>query len=763
MKGDGAGNFAPVDAIYPVAGTCAWELDAADIDGDLDLDIVTANGSTPSVSVIRNNGSGVFGAATDYSVGVGFGVRPQRIKFHDVDGVTGPDIVVVENGTGEVSVLLNDGTGSFAAPVAYATIAGIDTLDIGDVDGDTFPDIITARSNTTATVYVLFNDGSGGFGSSSTFASGGTCGRVQLGNLDSDSDLDLAVQTYCVAGQGTRVFLNDGSATFTMDALYPFDSETNDDRDVTIADLDGDGNQDITVAERNFGGDYTSSAKVLRGDGTGTFTLNGNYPWGVKPNDIEHVDLNNDGELDLVMTSSSWPPIAVHVNKASAAVGVTVTESGGSTSVSEGGGPDTYTVVLDAQPTHNVTVSVSPDSQLSTDTSSLVFTPGNWNIPQTVSVTAVNDGIPEGAHTGTVTHAATSNDGNYNGIPVDDVVASISEGTQLVSVPGEDPTQLSIDISKLNFPVAGSASAAIVARRDKIVDALVSVPLSSRENATLLLSDSEGLLDNVAEELQRALGPDPNKTIYLAGGTEALAGTYETDIQALGYKTPTRFAGVNRNQTAQFIATQIYDLNPRPSSRVILGENRAFADVLGLGGIPTVIEPDDMVVPIILTERASADLDQYAREYLEATQPTEVIIIGGPAAVDPGVEPAIKIASSGVTQTRVQGANRYATNQLLNQAYYPDPFAVVVVNGNYQSLPGAVQTTSVATGGFQALLAGTVAARQQGAVVLSDNTQFSVEAVEYLQNNTGSTVVYYVIGYSTDGTSQIQNQLSPIQ
>ena len=75
--------------------------------------------------------------------------------------------------------------------------------------------------------------------------------------------------------------------------------------------------------------------------------------------------------------------------------GFTVVESGGSTSVSETGTTDTFTVVLDAQPTNNVVFDIaSADTGEATIApASLTFTAGNWNTPQTVTVTGVNDGV----------------------------------------------------------------------------------------------------------------------------------------------------------------------------------------------------------------------------------------------------------------------------------------------------------------------------------------------------------------------------------
>ena len=104
---------------------------------------------------------------------------------------------------------------------------------------------------------------------------------------------------------------------------------------------------------------------------------------------------------------------------------VTVTESGGSTDVVEGGATDTYDVVLDAVPSGTVTITVSPDADVSVSDTSLVFTTGDWSTPQTVTVTAVNDAIVEGSHTGTITHSASG--GGYDSVSISDVVANVTD------------------------------------------------------------------------------------------------------------------------------------------------------------------------------------------------------------------------------------------------------------------------------------------------------------------------------------------------
>ncbi|AFY32951.1 ExeM/NucH family extracellular endonuclease [Calothrix sp. PCC 7507] len=107
--------------------------------------------------------------------------------------------------------------------------------------------------------------------------------------------------------------------------------------------------------------------------------------------------------------------------------GVNIFQSGGSTNIAEGGATDSYKVVLKTQPTANVTISINPGSQTTTNPATLSFTTANWNVPQTVTVTAVDDAVGEGNHTGNISYLATSSDSNYNGITIANVIANITD------------------------------------------------------------------------------------------------------------------------------------------------------------------------------------------------------------------------------------------------------------------------------------------------------------------------------------------------
>ncbi|UCD29976.1 MAG: metallophosphoesterase, partial [Planctomycetota bacterium] len=114
--------------------------------------------------------------------------------------------------------------------------------------------------------------------------------------------------------------------------------------------------------------------------------------------------------------------------------GVTITESGGSTDVDEEGSTsDTYTIVLDTQPTGPVTITVDPDMDTEINNNGadnpidFIFLTTDWDEPKTVTVTAIDDYDGEGNHTSTITHSAASSDGNYDGINIDDVAVNVTD------------------------------------------------------------------------------------------------------------------------------------------------------------------------------------------------------------------------------------------------------------------------------------------------------------------------------------------------
>ncbi len=117
-------------------------------------------------------------------------------------------------------------------------------------------------------------------------------------------------------------------------------------------------------------------------------------------------------------------------------VGVTVTETDGSTDVTEGGNTDTYTVALQSAPGENVNIALTPDAQVTVDKALLTFTPNDWNVAQTVTVTAVDDPTPEGDHVGVINHTSTSFDMNWNNVNLPALNVNITDNDLSLIIAG---------------------------------------------------------------------------------------------------------------------------------------------------------------------------------------------------------------------------------------------------------------------------------------------------------------------------------------
>ena len=91
--------------------------------------------------------------------------------------------------------------------------------------------------------------------------------------------------------------------------------------------------------------------------------------------------------------------------------GVTVSPTGRGNTVLEGGFTDSYDVVLNQKPSHNVTVQMGVlNGQVTPSATSLTFTPEDWFTPQTVTLTANNDTVREGFHTDYISFTVVSAD-----------------------------------------------------------------------------------------------------------------------------------------------------------------------------------------------------------------------------------------------------------------------------------------------------------------------------------------------------------------
>src|SRR5882672_6074436 len=100
----------------------------------------------------------IFSAALSFDVGA----NPTSVAIGDVSGDSQPDLVTTNYGAGTVSVLLGNGNGTFQTKVDYGTGANPTSVAIGDVSGDGKPDLVTANAG-VSTVSVLLGNGNGTF------------------------------------------------------------------------------------------------------------------------------------------------------------------------------------------------------------------------------------------------------------------------------------------------------------------------------------------------------------------------------------------------------------------------------------------------------------------------------------------------------------------------------------------------------------------------------------------------------------------------
>ena len=96
-------------------------------------------------------------------------------------------------GSGNVSILLNQGNGTFAGALSYATGSTPYFVEAGDLDGDGDLDLVLPSQQGPGTVSILMNTGSGAFGPHIPYGVGSAPTSVALADLDADGDLDVAV------------------------------------------------------------------------------------------------------------------------------------------------------------------------------------------------------------------------------------------------------------------------------------------------------------------------------------------------------------------------------------------------------------------------------------------------------------------------------------------------------------------------------------------------------------------------------------------
>jgi hypothetical protein len=127
----------------PGVGNSPISVAVADLNGDGKPDLATANWFSDDVSVLLNQGNGTFAAAVNY----GADSYPISVAAADLNGDGKPDLAVANRNSDHVSVLLNQGNGTFAAAVSYAAGTSPSSVAAADLNGDGKPDLAVANYN----------------------------------------------------------------------------------------------------------------------------------------------------------------------------------------------------------------------------------------------------------------------------------------------------------------------------------------------------------------------------------------------------------------------------------------------------------------------------------------------------------------------------------------------------------------------------------------------------------------------------------------
>jgi hypothetical protein len=289
-----------LDSAYSV-GEGPWSVFAADLDGDGDLDLMTANCKSNDVSVLLNNGDATFAAQSVYPVNE----EPWSIFAADLDGDGYSDLMTANMYDSDVSVLLNNGDGTFASPSTYPVYDSPVSVFAADLDADGDLDLATANMNSDD-VSVFLNAGDGTFATQSTYPVGDETMPVSVFAADVDGDGDLDLQTSNYGSYDVAVLLNNGSGVFTLSSLYPVGDLP---LSVFAADVNGDGDLDLETANC-----YTSNVSVLLNNGDGTFGTHSVYPAGTGPWSVFAADADGDGDLDLAVSSEFSSDVSVLSN-----------------------------------------------------------------------------------------------------------------------------------------------------------------------------------------------------------------------------------------------------------------------------------------------------------------------------------------------------------------------------------------------------------------------------------------------------------------
>jgi hypothetical protein len=331
ILGHGDGTF--VDSVaYPqgqygngentVAGP---QIATADFNGDGKPDALVftaANGglvTTSSLAMLPGDGAGKLGTPTISTVTI----VPSMLVTTSINKDGKSDVVLAGSVSGipAVSVLLNQGNGTFAGELDYTlpVSSPVASLVTGDFNGDGITDVAVGVSpslgNTGPSgVYVLLGQANGTFAAPVKIDSSLSPAGLVAADINGDGKADLIVADQGVLGANQvngalHVYLGNANGTFTA-AAAPTTTATFYSV-VALGDLNGDGKLDLIVGGDLAGapGMGTANVYTLLGNGDGTFQAPATLPLAgsdsIGATSIAVADFDHDGHLDVAIGNAT--------------------------------------------------------------------------------------------------------------------------------------------------------------------------------------------------------------------------------------------------------------------------------------------------------------------------------------------------------------------------------------------------------------------------------------------------------------------------
>ena len=320
-KNFGQGTF-PVPHLYDTESSIAGSVDAADIDGDGDLDVVTSASGRAAVGVTvkvqKNLGNGIFSSGVSYSIRGG-GVQA---KFRDLNGDNIPDLLfatAISSPPYDFHYAINNGDGTFGTVQTKSLGAcGWYDIDAFDLDNDGDKDVVVTEwlgcinvPESSRRIYICLNIGNATFADPIIKLVGSHPAPLAAGDFNLDGMLDVVTG---VSGAMIEMNLGIGNGDLLPPVQYSIGSQGGA-TDLAIADFNQDGNLDI--ASCNFWESTTMS--ILFGNANGTFQPAAILPSAHSP-DLLNVagiavgDMDDDGDKDIIVANNASNSLSLYVN-----------------------------------------------------------------------------------------------------------------------------------------------------------------------------------------------------------------------------------------------------------------------------------------------------------------------------------------------------------------------------------------------------------------------------------------------------------------